>query len=123
VEVVYSKTRPRAGFGDAAADATATLLTLNTKSEDWAYEKEWRVFQLLEKSDAKVVAGTETVHLFNVPPRSIRRVVVGCRMDAATREELTGALRANPELNHIRVWEARLDTDTFGLTYTPVPFR
>jgi hypothetical protein len=122
VEVVYSKARPRVGFGDAAGDAAATLLTLNTKSEDWAYEKEWRVFQLLEKSDAKVVGAAETVHLFNLPPTSMKRVVVGCRMDAARRAELIRALRTNSNLSHVQVCEARLDTDCFGLTYTPLPF-
>lgn len=115
-EVVYSTTRPRRDFRDGAN----ALPSLKTKSEHWAHELEWRVFQLLENSHVKGVPGDATVHLFKVPPESILRVVVGYRMSKENRAKLIDVLRENSNLGHVRVYEAKLDNDKFDLIYSPL---
>jgi hypothetical protein len=119
-KVVYSRTRPRRTFKDK--DKIAALPMVKTKSEDWAYEKEWRIFELLENSDEKDVKQTETIHLFCLPSKSIKRVILGCCMDAASRAKLIEAVRANSNLSHVQICQANLDNEKFDLTYSPIDF-
>jgi hypothetical protein len=115
VRAEYSAERPRHVIGQTVLPSYFTV-----KSEDWADEQEWRVFQLLEKSEFKEVKDNQTIHLFKLPPKAIKRIVLGCRMDRAKRKRLCDALAANPELhNHVRVLEAKLDVDNFRLRYVP----
>lgn len=120
-EVIYSKVRPRIISGKPTT--VDDLKMLRTKSDEWEYEQEWRVFQLLEKSDEKIPRGNETVHLFKLPPKAIKRVIIGCRMeDVATRLRIINAIKMNPELKHVQIHEAVRELDEFGLKYVPLRY-
>ena len=70
------------------------------KSVDWAYEKEWRTFRLLEKSDAKVDGG---YHLYIVPQSAISAIVLGenCTDELASRA-VTATSKYNWTLKGVR---------------------
>ncbi len=115
VKVTYStKRRPRHRIGDKPA-----LRDFCIKSKDWRYEQEWRVFRQLNESDNQVNNGNETVYLFDLPPESVKRVVMGCRMERKKRQELKDIVSANPALRDVQIQEAKLDLDTFRLEYRP----
>jgi hypothetical protein len=112
-EVVYSERRLRHRIGEFPTPADFCV-----KSPDWKYEHEWRVFQLLEKSDEKLQTGNGLVHLFNLPPESIKGVVMGCRMEKNKRKELIDVIRNNRSLESVDIREAAVDLDTFSLNYS-----
>jgi hypothetical protein len=114
VQVSYSKQRPRHRIGDIPDPSDFCI-----KSEDWRYEQEWRVFRELKESDNKVINGSETVHLFNLPPESVKRVVMGYRMEWKKRKELKDIVCANPALRDVQIEEAKPDLDAFRLNYRP----
>ncbi len=114
-KVQYAKTRPQIKF--AASNALLALPSFYTKSDVWDYEREWRVFQLLERSVRKITQANDTIHLFDVPPKCIKRVIVGVRMDVKKRVRLALAISSNPKLRHIEFWDARLDLNDFALKY------
>lgn len=113
-KVVYREKRPRHRIGEVPTPADFCV-----KSLAWEYEDEWRVFQLLEKSDEKLQTEGGIVHLFNLPPESVKRVVMGYQMESEKRKELTNAIRANPALREIQIQQAKLDLDAFSLNYVP----
>lgn len=116
VKVTYSGNRPRHRIGGIPAPKDFCI-----KSEDWRYEQEWRVFRELKEGNNKVIKGSKTVHLFNLPPESVKRVVMGYRMEWKSRKELKDILCANPKLRDVQIQEATPDLDAFRLNYRPSP--
>ena len=114
VQVTYSKQRPRHRIGDIPDPSDFCI-----KSDDWRYEQEWRVFWELKETDSKVIKGNETVHLFELPPEGVKRVVMGYRMEWKKRKELKDIVCANPKLRHVQIQEAKPDLDAFRLNYGP----
>jgi hypothetical protein len=55
------------------------------------------------------------VHLFNLPPESVTRVVMGFRMKQEKREEIKDIIRANPALRNVQLQQAKPDLDAFRL--------
>lgn len=102
IEVDYPKSKMRPKLKENL-DPTTEVQMLHTKSIDWEYEQEWRVFQQLEKCNLKQIKSNETVHLFKLPPKAIRRVVIGRRMDVASRLRIKKAISSNSEIRHIQV--------------------
>lgn len=95
--VVYSPERPMLTL-ITAKDLSALL----TKSNDWEYEKEWRMMvDLKDSSEIKMVGGSQ-YHLFDFPRASIKSVILGCRVSEETKLEIQLALRefdgSQPEL-------------------------
>jgi hypothetical protein len=112
VEVTYSDKRSRYRIG-SIPDPKGFC----TKSRDWGYENEWRVFRKLDECDSRVSKANETVYLFNLPPECVKRVVMGCRMDGEKRKELKAIVSANPALRHVQLQQAKPDLDGFRLNY------
>lgn len=54
------------------------------KTLDWQYEREWRLIRRLATADQEVGDG---VHLFQLPPNAITRVILGSTCDAAFAQE------------------------------------
>jgi hypothetical protein len=113
VPITYSTTRPRMKLGTAPVIEQVFL----TKSAEWTYEKEWRVFRRLSECDKKLFVDSETIHLFNLPPKSIKRIVIGRRMTPKNRETVNGAIKANEALAHVQIQTAEPDLDNFSLNY------
>jgi hypothetical protein len=82
-KVKYSAERDYRGSFLDLSDEDVLLL----KSNDWKYEREWRMFRLLAEADVK---GTwkNNIHLFAFPPDCIRKVIIGAR----TRQWIVRAL-------------------------------
>lgn len=111
--VHYSNVRPLLTFDNA--DFKAML----TKSEHWAYEREWRM--MVDVSDASTtlhVNGKE-FHLFAFPPSCIKSVILGSRMPEAKRERVFSLIGGNPTLAHVTCHQATTDDTFFKLNIDP----
>ena len=118
VEVFYSGNRPKKHIEKTSVLEEISMLKV--KSDAWKNEKEWRVFQLLERRHEQKPNGYEVLYLFKLPPDCIKRVVVGCNMDYLNRKRVVDAVNANPQLKNVKIEEAVLHLDLFELEYEPL---
>lgn len=111
---------------------------LYRKSDEWRYEREWRLVRPLVPRGKTVTAGlvrhlrnadeflaappSLQSTLFKVPRDAVREVVVGARMSNADRTLLATHLASQPRLR-ITILECRLDPHAFRLQLDRVPRR
>jgi hypothetical protein len=116
--VVYDRIRLDIEFG---ANSKKALLQ---KSDEWMYEKEYRMFMRREDCDQIPVdtAGKamKDVNLFKVPETSITRILIGVRANKeAIILDFIRALRTNPDLSHIKIETAELHGDLYHIDHIP----
>lgn len=88
------------------------------KSPQWGYEHEYRIIRRVEKGiklDGRVDKNRHSIYLFPLPASCIKRVIFGARFDDALRGHLVSFIRSNPELAHVRLSQAQLHQDVYGL--------
>lgn len=106
-KISYTADRPNVGI------SKLTLIdTYFTKSNEWAYEKEWRIFEEARNAD-RIIDGT--ICLYNVPPDSITEVILGSRMDTKIKESILKSISENKSLNHITTKQAEIDENFYKL--------
>ncbi|WP_267386166.1 DUF2971 domain-containing protein [Sphingomonas sp. GC_Shp_3] len=63
-----------------------------SKQEDWAYEREWRLYVKANQASKTLTVGTDTIHLVDFPRDAVQRVILGLRasedLEAAVTELL-----------------------------------
>jgi hypothetical protein len=117
--VVYDRIRPDADFGDNYRNS------LFQKSDEWMYEKEYRMFMRREDCDEIPVdsAGNKIkdINLFKVPETAITSILIGVRANKeAIKLDLIRALKINPNLSHIKIETAELHSDLYHIEHIPV---
>jgi hypothetical protein len=112
VPVQYSDERPRYLLGEPVSPQSFCI-----KSKEWEREQEWRIFQLLEDCAETLRLPSDTIHLFKLPPKAIKRIIAGCNMQPENRVRLFNAVTDNPQLRHVQLWEAVPDPYNFALRY------
>lgn len=109
-EVTYSIDRPRQ---ESPNECTARELFC-TKSPDWTYEAEWRLFDAVNNADDS--SGTDdcgnTVFLFRFEPCAISEVILGARMSDGRREKVSQVL-SQPEYTNVRMMQSSLHKDQY----------
>ncbi len=88
-----------------------------TKSEEWAYEKEWRVLLPLGGCEVKAQDTRHgvPVHVVRVPREATSRVILGCRMAPEARRVVIERAAGLP------IHEAVPRKETYGLQTRAVP--
>jgi hypothetical protein len=81
---------------------------LLTKSVDWAYEKEWRVFGKQDGADDGYVYRS-------ILPEELDAVYLGCRMGSEIQSEI--ARRLTGRLAHVKLYKARKSSTRFALDF------
>lgn len=59
-----------------------------TKSDDWAYETEWRMVRYLKYADKTIDSVSPAIHLFNLPAECVDGVIMGAQMSRDNRRSL-----------------------------------
>jgi hypothetical protein len=114
--VVYTTQRIHV---DAKRDDFREVL-LCTKSLEWAYEEEVRVFRAFGKSFSDFKRNTKgQVHLFPIPHDCIREVYFGANCNAETKARIIRAIDRH-KLN-VKVFTAHLLAEKYGLGFAEVP--
>lgn len=107
--VHYSDIRPPLTLDNA--DIKALL----TKSEHWAYEREWRMMVDLGDASTTLTRGGKNFHLFAFPATSIKAVILGSRMSQANKQRVLRLIIENSALAHVACYQADIDDTYFSL--------
>ena len=107
-QVEYRKERPRGTL----LDSVEGLFTV--KSNEWAYEHEWRILRPLDQADRVFPAEPFPIHLYLVPETAIKSVTIGARASELTKAAIIAAA-ARPIT--FRVDRAVPCAETFGLKF------
>jgi len=128
-KVRYSRRRPTVKF----LTETGLIFFYFTKSKEWAYEQEWRMFTamvaeevapwlesaLTSIAESRTVPATPEypICLFDFPPSSVSRVILGCRASAETCRAVRLVVSAKyPKAELLKV---ERDESKFCLTVGP----
>jgi hypothetical protein len=72
--VNYSAQRPQVTLSD-----TTSPIWFSTKSQQWSYEKEWRMVRVLSEAEHRIERSPFPIYLFEFPPDTICEIIVGMR--------------------------------------------
>jgi hypothetical protein len=72
--VDYSPRRPQVTLTD-----TSSPVWFSTKSEQWSYEKEWRILRVLSGADHRIERSPFPICLFEFAPDAVVEIIVGMR--------------------------------------------
>lgn len=103
--------RTRPSFTDFAQDF------MFTKSEEWSYEKEWRMMFPLQSTAIMPNSVIGRIHLFSVPPDAITGVILGARCNEATENAVREVLARDDEMRHVRLQRAVVSGSQFRLSF------
>lgn len=98
--------------GDAKVEMDVVDRLIYTKSDDWAYEHEWRI----DTGDGRLPnAPVEYVEFFT---EELHAVYFGCRATDATRSALIPII--SMKYPHAEIWQVRRATNTYALDFDRV---
>ncbi len=91
-----------------------------TKSQEWAYEQEWRMLKPLDKANKMIETPTGNVLLFSLPSGCVTGVILGERMTAETRRQVVELVKTDQRYKHVTLFEARASNKTFTIELRPL---
>lgn len=103
-QVQYQRQRPAAVLTD-----TSSLVWFQTKSEEWAYEKEWRIIRALKEASSRIEAELFPVCLFEFPPDAVLEITVGLRATSSLVREIQDLLPTFPRASLFQAKESPTD--------------
>jgi hypothetical protein len=83
------------------------------KSPEWSYEQEYRIVRKFESVPETRDGKPFPIHLYELPPSAIRRVIFGARVTADQQRALINDTTADPAFAHVQFAEAVLDPTEF----------
>jgi len=81
-----------------------------TKSTDWSYEKEWRVYTIREEENHQTYVDLEIL------PEEINSLYLGCNINDVNKKEILSLLQAE-NLKHVDVHQAKQSDIKFKLEF------
>lgn len=109
--VLYRSRRPSGHIIDF--DGSELFLV---KSDDWSYEKEWRIFAPLNDADRKIEVDGTMIHLFNFPIASIKSITIGARASEHVRSRIC-AIASGPGDHRFPVYQSTPSKSHFMLEF------
>jgi Protein of unknown function (DUF2971) len=85
------------------------------KSPEWSYEKEYRIVRKFESALEQIASPSFPIHLYELPPSAVRRVIFGARVPVAQRLSLINETSADAAFAHVTFAEAVLDPSQFKM--------
>lgn len=76
-----------------------------TKSEQWAYEKEWRIVRVLSEAERRVDRTIFPIYLFNFPPDAVLEIIIGMRSTPAVITEIRSLAAVFPRAKLLKAVE------------------
>lgn len=105
--VEYQRQRPNVVLSDTSSPAW-----FQTKSEQWAYEKEWRIVRVLSEANCRLDNPRFPVCLFEFAPDAVLEIIVGLRTPTPAIQEIRSLA---PEFPRAALLRAREDPCNYGL--------
>lgn len=114
-QVRYSDERPRMVLSQAE-DLSAFL----TKSQHWAYEREWRMLIPLSAANEVLDDGTKHYHLFDYPVECVQSIYLGCRISQSDRAKILDLISRDKEFHHVQCYQAEINYRYFRLDFVSI---
>ena len=89
--VDYSPRRPQVTLTD-----TTSPVWFSTKSEQWSYEKEWRIVRVLSEADHRIDRSPFPICLFEFAPDAVVEIIVGMRSPPSLVTEIRSLAASLP---------------------------
>jgi hypothetical protein len=99
-QVKYCRNRPSVTL----ADTTGTEW-FETKSEEWAYEREWRMMRVLHDAECRLDAAPYPTYLFSFPVDAVAEIIIGLRSTRELRNRLTSQSTGFPKAKLLQAQE------------------
>jgi hypothetical protein len=109
-QVCYRDVRPSANLVDL--DGPEMFLV---KSNEWSYEREWRVLRPLKEAHDVVNVNGEEIHLFQLPADAIKTVILGARASSTLAGQARVAIAANGQMSHVQILRCSPDESCFAI--------
>lgn len=109
-KVIYSNKRPSESFEKMNIESAYL-----TKSEEWKYEEEYRMFTSFEKA-FKI---DNTVYLYNFTPDIIMSIYCGVNMSEANKEKIKKLIKLE-RLQHINLFQSEISEQHFKLKFNSI---
>ena len=103
-QVNYQRERPRVVLSD-----TSSPIWFNTKSDQWAYEKEWRMVRVLSECDSREENATFPFCLFGFPEDAVLEIIIGLRSTSSLIQRLEFLAAAFPRATLLQARENPTD--------------
>lgn len=91
-QVKYCRNRPRVTMAN-----TTSMEWFETKSDEWAYEKEWRMLRVLEDAESRLEAVPHPICLFSFPADAVVEIIAGLRCSQELRDRLRTLSKGHPK--------------------------
>jgi Protein of unknown function (DUF2971) len=91
-QVKYCRNRPRVTMTN-----TTGAEWFETKSDEWAYEKEWRMLRVLQDVECRLEGAPHPICLFSFPTDAVVEIIAGLRCSLELRERLRTLSKGYPK--------------------------
>ncbi len=109
--VVYDDYRPKITLSSVKSFDSFLI-----KSNDWAYEEEWRMLMPTEFANKVVKAENGAdIFLYEIPKAAITKVILGCRASTTLIESIQYLRETEKDLAHLEIEKMTLDEKNFLL--------
>ena len=113
--VEYRLERPRMTIEKTSEEAALQDIFF-VKDSQWEYEKEWRYLKNITDAHKKiVVTNGHDVHLFKLPPKCIKGIILGCYSSEELKNKIVELGRDDPEFGHLRIQQARISETHYSI--------
>lgn len=112
LKVNYSKTRPSHEFSELD-----TVKIFLTKSKEWEYEEEYRMFLPLINADNN---SKKELFLYTIPSDAIKSIYCGWNMSEENKNLIFNIVNNNKKLNHIKIFTTKISEQYFQLDFTQI---
>jgi hypothetical protein len=112
-QVIYQVQRPRVILSD-----TTSTAWFETKSEQWAYEKEWRIVRVLSEAACRIDRNPFSICLFEFPADAVREIIMGIRFPSSLLPKVQTLAATFPGAVLLRAFE---DPHDYRLVIHEVP--
>jgi hypothetical protein len=106
-KVDYRRKRPSAVLSD-----TSSTVWFGTKSEQWAYEKEWRIVRVLADANQRIDSQPFPICLFEFPSDALKEIILGVKAAPSLVEKVISYAKSFPNVKLLR---AREHSDDYEL--------
>ena len=100
------------GLGPIPDEAMAVLPLVLTKSEEWSYEREWRIVRVAPDQGLSLFSDLE------FSARSLTRIFLGCRCTVRTLRAVERL--AVGDFKHVEIHQARQSSSRYALEFERV---
>jgi hypothetical protein len=114
--VNYRRERPNLDFKDMNG-----IILFLIKSNDWAYENEWRVLKPLTDASKRIDISPYPIDLFSFPRSAVKSVILGERARPVTAARIRAALASHHAYAGVRLKKAIADPKLFRLILEDLP--